>query len=129
VPARPVGSEELGPRYELAYHLGFGHLLEVDLYPYAANGPLGHVAEGQFARVLAGTSGADVRFPARPGWWRYSPELIHYLQEGLPQPAAPKAGEERPLAWLLALLGVLIAAAIFIGPAAAAPDWSASSPT
>jgi hypothetical protein len=129
MPSRPVGAEELGPRYELAYHLAFGHPLEVDLYPYAANGPLGHVAEGQFARVPVGTSGADVRFPARPGWWSYPPGLINYLQrEGLPQPAEAKAGEERPLSWLLALLGALIAFAFCTGRAAAASRSSQPCP-
>jgi hypothetical protein len=83
---RPVAVDELGPRYELTYRLGFGSTLVVDLYPYAARGAIAYVAPGQFASVPVGNSDAEVRFPAAPGWLAYRPRLIRWLQrEGLPE--------------------------------------------
>ena len=109
---RPVPVAELGPRYDLAYHFAFGDPLEVDLYPYASGGPLGYVAPGQFAAVPVGISGTDVRFRAKPGWWRYRPRLIEYLQkEGLPQRAKAAASSIQWPAWWVSVVLLLALAA------------------
>lgn len=103
---------ELGPRYRLAYDMRWGKRIGVDLYPYAAGGPVAFVPAGQRASVPIGRSGERSYFEVNPGWYDYGPRLIADLRKrGLPGPDAG-GGDGN---WGRGLLGLAGAGAVIGG--------------
>lgn len=76
---------DLGPRFELSYHMTFGEPIEIDLYPYTDRGPVAYATPGQSVLVPVGNSGKNAKFPVKPGWYDYKPAIVDILREqGLP---------------------------------------------
>jgi hypothetical protein len=77
---------ELGPRYELSFHMTFGKPVVVDLYPHAEGGPVAYAVPGQVVVVPSGHSGKNAEFDVHPRWYDYRPGLVELLEEqGLPR--------------------------------------------
>jgi hypothetical protein len=102
-------SDDLGPRYHLAYYMVAGAPIVVDLYPYAAGGPLALASAGQAIAVGVGHRDHEQRFEVNSGWYDFPPGLISGLRDqGLPsRAAAPGNGLRLPL-WLLALVAPIL---------------------
>jgi hypothetical protein len=111
-PSQPLG--ELGPKYTIRYGVPMGgsriYLIEQDLYPYAAGGPVTYMRSGQtlFDRKTVG------------GWYRTGSDVKATLvQRGLPasSPAADSGSGRRGAATvggalLVGLLGALSVAVL-----------------
>jgi hypothetical protein len=104
---------DLGPRFQLTYHMTWGKPVEIDLYPYTDQGPVAYAAPGQAVPIPIGYSGEDYEFPVHAGWYDYRPALVDLLQES----GLPTKGEIDGGAWGLA--SFLVVAALVIGPAVA----------
>lgn len=76
---------DLGPRFQLSYHMTWGRPVQIDFYPYTGEGPVAYASPGQSVSVPIGHSGQDHEFPVHAGWYDYRPALVDLLhEEGLP---------------------------------------------
>jgi hypothetical protein len=75
----------LGPRFQLGYHMVWGKPVGIDFYPYTDGGPVAYASPRQSVPVPIGHTGEDYEFPVHAGWYDYKPALVDLLQEeGLP---------------------------------------------
>ena len=109
-------SDEVGPRYELTYHVNLGlapgimaTTVAVQLYPYAEGGPLAYTPPGQELWDGPGSRWGGNRLPA--GWYRYPSTLVHMMQrQGLPsRPAALGASGQGTTTNRLLLIAIVLA--------------------
>ncbi len=113
-------ADELGPRYDLAYHLNLGaapdlrsDTVEVQLYPYAEGGPLAYTPGAQELWDGFGSRSGSYRLP--PGWYRYPPSLVHRLQrQGFPSKAVASSASHQGAAVNRLLLVGLVSAFVFL---------------
>jgi hypothetical protein len=105
----PPSDDALGPRYRIAYHMAAGRPILVDLYPYAAGGPLAFAPAGQALAVGIGHSDKEQRFEVNPGWYDFPPRLVSQLRDqGLPSEAAARDGSWRVPGWFLVLAALAL---------------------
>ena len=101
---------DLGPRFQLSYHMTWGKPVEIHLYPYTDRGPVAYAGPGQSVPIPIGYSGQDHEFPVHAGWYDYRPALVDLLQES----GLPTEGEIDGGAWGVASVFAIVA--LVIGP-------------
>ncbi len=103
------GTLDLGPRFQLNYHMTFGEVIEIDFYPYSDKGPVAYAPSGQSVPVPVGNSQEDAEFPVHSGWYDYRPGMITLLQkQGLPTTDELDRGTPR---WVFLAVGVALVVA------------------
>jgi hypothetical protein len=104
---------DLGPRYQLGYHMVWGKPVEIDFYPYADGGPVAYASPRQSVPVPIGHTGEDHEFPVHAGWYDYKPALVDLLQEeGLPTENEIDDGAGSPSILFVAALIMSLTAAL-----------------
>ncbi|MDQ3766478.1 MAG: hypothetical protein M3346_03935, partial [Actinomycetota bacterium] len=112
-------ADELGPRYDLAYHLNLGaapglrsDTVAVHLYPYAEGGPLAYTPGGQ--ELWGGPEPRSGSYRLPPGWYSYPPSLVHRMQsQGLPSKAVALSASHQGATVNRLLLVALVLAFVF----------------
>lgn len=106
---RSSEAANLGPRFNLIYHLQGSAQFHVDFYPYAHGGPVAFAVAGQrIPNPGLADSDSQATYEVPAGWFSYRPRLIAQLQtQGLPS-RQQATDTESPLPWLFALTGLAV---------------------